>query len=213
MDNDIYKRQDMLFDRTKIPDVAIIVGCGGVGWWAAMFTAMAGVKNLVLFDHDIITSSNVARLPVKNEHISFPKVDILSSEISLLRPDINITPIQSFADSSMIENTMKILHSKAKKPVLLSAVDKSAVDDELRKFCSEKKIKYVRVGMEGNVITFMTKCGSSVDLDEEDGYIEIPSWVGGAAIAGGIAAYMIVTDVEVGPSMLDFNKILTGKDR
>jgi tRNA A37 threonylcarbamoyladenosine dehydratase len=50
----LYARQHVL--NVTPPEQVVIVGCGGVGTWAALFLALAGTPKIVLIDSDVVRS-------------------------------------------------------------------------------------------------------------------------------------------------------------
>ena len=74
-----------LFCRARVPQLATVVGLGGTGFWTAIFLAMSGVEELILIDQDVLETSNLNRLPLKNEHIGKKKVIIAKDFIENIR--------------------------------------------------------------------------------------------------------------------------------
>jgi molybdopterin/thiamine biosynthesis adenylyltransferase len=208
----IYDRQDLVFDRKKLPDQLYAVGAGGVGWWAAFFAAMAGVPEIILGDYDKIDETNRGRLPVTNKDVGEYKTEVLKREILDVRPDCRVICVNEMFSGPFLESMMSVLSPSGKKVVVLSAVDKSSVDDEIREMCKKRGIKYVRCGVEGNLVTFFTKANQVIDLEPgSDGYTIVPSWVGSSAMAGVFAASLIVLPVEVTPREVNIDKIIKGE--
>lgn len=69
----------------------LIFGVGSVGGDIAMLLGMAGVKRLILFDHDKVEKSDVSRhMYFKREYIGMNKTDALKKELLLINPEINV---------------------------------------------------------------------------------------------------------------------------
>ena len=62
-----YKRQQKL--DLNVKQSVTIVGCGGIGAWVAIFAAMSGIEDIILFDPDILESHNLNRLPFPEKWI------------------------------------------------------------------------------------------------------------------------------------------------
>ena len=85
----IYERQNLI-DGLKIPVVASVVGCGGTGFWTALFLAMSGVEELILVDSDIVEVSNLNRLLLQESSVGKKKAETLKELISGIRKGIRI---------------------------------------------------------------------------------------------------------------------------
>lgn len=117
----IYDRQNLIFKQDEIPGTLFSVGCGGVGWWASYFSAMAGVPKIVLCDFDTVSTTNLGRLPVSKEDIGKPKTTVLAAKIKEIRPECQVVEINEMLDSKFLDTLIKMLSSG--KIVILSAVD------------------------------------------------------------------------------------------
>jgi molybdopterin/thiamine biosynthesis adenylyltransferase/proteasome lid subunit RPN8/RPN11 len=73
-----------------------IVGCGGTGSAAAEQLVRLGVRNLVLFDPDNLSSSNVTRVYGSTiTEVGQPKVDTLAGHLSRISPDTRCDLVKS----------------------------------------------------------------------------------------------------------------------
>jgi hypothetical protein len=89
-----YSRQsDMGLIDNRIAKTQIIIGCGGVGYWTAIFLAMMGARVIVLVDGDRVDATNLPRLPVAMRVRNDFKVKTLKMTIRLLRPACAVTCI------------------------------------------------------------------------------------------------------------------------
>ena len=100
----IYARQHSL--TVTPPDHVVIVGCGGVGTWAAIFLALAGTKNLVLIDSDLVEIHNLNRTLFRPYHVGMRKVDALHELLLDIRPTLTVEtyPMRSDNIPDMIRN-------------------------------------------------------------------------------------------------------------
>jgi len=192
----LYLRQKPL--ELDLPDIAIIVGVGGVGAWAAIFAAMAGIKNLILIDPDNLEIHNLNRLPFTVEDIHRYKVAVVTRFIQKIRPNAKVV---FFA--KRFQEVMKTLPSvinvvfpnKYPRIVVIDAVDSNDTSKEIQKFCRENNYQLIDLKYDGFVVsayldnpknipeTFLT------DPEDRAGYLTAPSFVAPAAI---VAAFGII---------------------
>lgn len=72
----------------------LIFGVGGVGGDIALLLGMAGVKKIVIYDHDKIEFSDIARhMYFKRKYVGMNKVDALKLELELINPEIEVEVI------------------------------------------------------------------------------------------------------------------------
>src|SRR5208283_240197 len=88
-------RQESL--NLRLPRGVLVVGCGGVGSWIAYFLALAGCRNLWLFDGDLVSDHNRNRLLVPPSAIGKPKSEAVADTIRLFRPDAHLISLGAFS--------------------------------------------------------------------------------------------------------------------
>lgn len=72
----------------------VIFGVGAVGGDIAILLAMAGVKNIVLIDHDKVEETDIARhMYFKEKNIGMNKVDALKKELEQINSEINVEAV------------------------------------------------------------------------------------------------------------------------
>jgi len=110
---DIYNRQDSL--NLKIPEKATVIGVGGVGSWAALDLALAGVEKIYVCDMDDVEAHNLNRTPFKQGHIGMSKVNAMVDLITERRLETEVVPVddriedvatgiqEDMADSTVID--------------------------------------------------------------------------------------------------------------
>ena len=88
-------RQSEMTADLHMPSHALVVGCGGVGSWVAIYGAMLGWPQITLVDADKLEASNLERLPFKIEDVGHYKVNVLANYIRDIRPRcrVNALPI------------------------------------------------------------------------------------------------------------------------
>jgi molybdopterin/thiamine biosynthesis adenylyltransferase len=87
-----------------------VVGCGGTGSATAMLLARLGVGHLVLFDEDIVESTNLNRLhgarQADADAMRF-KVDVLAREISEMGLGVRVVPIRHWVGDVTCRDALK----------------------------------------------------------------------------------------------------------
>lgn len=84
----------------------LVVGCGGVGAFAAEMLARAGVGHLVLLDNDLISDSNRNRqLPALTSTVGLKKCGVLASRLKDINPELDVEVL----DDYLTENNIKEL--------------------------------------------------------------------------------------------------------
>jgi hypothetical protein len=97
-----------------VPDVATVVGTGGFGAWAAIYLAIAGVKQLILInptgrtgDTEDIAGREIALGPFYDRHFGMAKVDALEEIALAMRPDIAIEKHKILFDPAVHGDLLK----------------------------------------------------------------------------------------------------------
>ena len=105
-------------ERLKNASVAL-AGVGGVGSYAAEALARAGVGNITVIDSDVIHRSNINRqLHALTNTVGRPKVEVMAERISLINPDINLTPLHMTISPENIEPLLAVRFD-----IVLDAID------------------------------------------------------------------------------------------
>jgi molybdopterin/thiamine biosynthesis adenylyltransferase len=199
MPEDLYSRQVDL--NLYIPREITIVGCGGIGSWAAIFAAMSGVPYLYLFDPDVIEESNRNRLPFCQGAIGRPKVEVTAEFIRAIRPDAVVVPIQEKLEDILLDIQLNICYC------FLDCTDSPKAQANIYKKCKEIKATYIRAGYDGTHITVTSTVSGWIKSDvEQENYQVNPSWVVPAATVAALAIGKLMKfhHQEIG---LDLNEI------
>lgn len=93
----LYSRQKLV-EGVVAPEKVIVVGCGGVGSYVAIFLAMIGAKEMYLIDHDVVEESNRNRVLFETKHVGEYKTDALADIIMGLRGDCVVTSYTTRAE-------------------------------------------------------------------------------------------------------------------
>ena len=187
-------RQDILTRKLVIPEnYIIIVGCGGSGYNTALILAMAGCKNFILIDHDVLDVSNRNRLLTLESDISRSKVEILKDLLQSQGASSVITYNEQ-ACYKLLEGIQKVHDID----VIINCVDTFYSIKMIAEFCTDFGIRMVRAGSDDDKISFATSLGGLLDFDGEDGYQTFPNWVGGTMLSAVFAGYLILyPEIEV----------------
>jgi len=206
----VYDRQRKL--GLSVPKAASVVGCGGVGAWVGIDLALSGVEKLCLFDDDMLEYHNLNRLPFTADDVGKPKVDILKDFIQERRPHI---AIRTFGKVS--EMTKSMLEG-----AVVDCTDKLAAQKLIYDGCQSKKLRYYRVGYDGNHITiFDAKHPKSPkpkkvwdDGSGRDGYTIVSSWAAPPQMIASMITYMICyPNRQFPPLSGDIGEIMNGASK
>ncbi|MFB3919963.1 MAG: ThiF family adenylyltransferase [Candidatus Velamenicoccus archaeovorus] len=180
----IYSRQELI-DQLDIPQIATVVGCGGTGFWTAVFLAMSGVEELVLIDCDIIEISNLNRLLLEERHVGKKKIEVLKEILSGIRKstriEIHDMRIEKSPDCQVLRGKIFCCTDNLKSQQLVCA------------YCKKNDLTYQRIGYDGTILNVSRAFPLSFEeTEEQQGYTFTPSWVVPAvlAAAAGVASVL-----------------------
>lgn len=182
---DMYDRQKDI--NIHLPESVAVVGCGGVGVWAALYTTMIGVKRICLFDSDIIEEHNLNRIPFKKEDLMKSKVSVLGCYLREIRPDTLIIENPAIHDFSLLFSY----------EVVLDCTDDLKVQKEMSAFCKEHNIRYIKSGYDKTHITLTSSIpGWNAEPENTVGYDTppTPSFVLPASLLGSLMVMAMVYD-------------------
>jgi hypothetical protein len=114
-----YTRQRAWFDPSAINAAATIVGCGGIGSFAAFALAKLGVQTLKLVDFDTVDEHNVPNQLFALDQLGELKVSALADSIS------SATGVHPIGISAPLQDGIPRL------PIVVSALDSMAARTEL----------------------------------------------------------------------------------
>ena len=99
----------------RVATHAIVIGCGGTGWYTAMTLAMADLcAQIILYDGDTIEEVNLNRLPVPHGAIGYPKAEVLAAEIVRVRPGQAVMAFNDwFPDTGIRSHILSLLCESA----------------------------------------------------------------------------------------------------
>jgi tRNA A37 threonylcarbamoyladenosine dehydratase len=171
---EIYNRQQDIPLNTNL-HVAVI-GCGGIGFWAARFLAMSGVPEFTLFDNDTIETSNLNRLDLSMDMLGKNKADVVKSIIGIIRPGAYVKSVPfKFKDEYLT----------SKPDFILDCTDHSESQEMISRYAKDNGIKYLKAGYDGTHMTLANKIPKWGE--SQGGYVITPSWVVPAVVVAALA--------------------------
>lgn len=178
----IYERQNLI-EELEIPKAASVVGCGGTGFWTALFLAMSGVEELILVDSDIVEVSNLNRLLLEENFVGKKKAEALKDLILTIRKQVRIEihdmRVEKPLDCQILRGDIFCCTDNLKSQQIICA------------YCKKNELAYQRIGYDGTILNVSKTFPLSFEeADQRDGYRVTPSWVIPAvfAAAAGVAS-------------------------
>lgn len=183
---ELYTRQAELVD--GIPTVHVI-GCGGVGTWAAMLLALAGADDIHLYDDDVVAESNLNRLPWTRDAIGKAKTAVLTAYIESIRPLCVITVHGKFNDS------LHVLSGR-----VIGAVDTMGDRQKIHRRCERDGAVYIDVGAESHHCNVSDSPADWTIGEDRPGYFT-PIWSAPVVVAAGLAVAAAVNGIIPGSTI------------
>ena len=185
-----YTRQRDWFDPDKTPAHVTIVGCGGIGSFAAFALAKLGVQDIALLDFDSVEPHNIPNQLFAADQLGETKVEALASSLA------------AFADvfPDMYDKTLQ--DGVPLKEIVVSALDSMTARADLW-----EQVKYklacklfidARLGGENVVLYCVRPCnltdieGYEATLHSDDEGLELPC-TGRSIIDVGFAVGSLIT--------------------
>ena len=178
----IYERQNLI-EELEIPQTASVVGCGGTGFWTALFLAMSGAEELILVDSDIVEVSNLNRLLLEESSIGKKKAEALKELILKIRKELRIEihdmRIEKPLDCQILRGDIFCCTDNLKSQQIICA------------YCKKNELDYQRIGYDGTILNVSKTFPLTFEeIKDGGGYTTTPSWVIPAvfAAAAGVAS-------------------------
>lgn len=122
-----------------------IVGVGGVGGYACVMLARAGVENITIIDFDEVTPSNVNRQIIAFQStIGRKKVDVLKEMLLDINPNMKIT---AYAKRLKKENISSLI---SQTDIVIDAIDSVQNKLDLIEYCYKNNIYILSAMGAGN---------------------------------------------------------------
>jgi len=187
-----YARQDSL--NLKIPPSVIVVGCGGVGSWLSLFLALAGAKQLWLWDNDTVSDHNLNRLPLTKDSVGKSKSEALSDLIKSYRPDCDVYAMGLF-ESEQAAIACGDIH----KAWLVCTTDTWASRKMCNAWATIRRLNYLEAAAEGEIGSITGEPAAwATDDEAKPGYASVPVWVGPCVMAASLACAHILHSTKLG---------------
>ena len=171
----IYDRQNRI-PELSIPKVASVVGCGGTGFWTAVFLAMSGVEELILVDPDNLEISNLNRLPLEEANAGQKKTIVTREFISKIRKSLRV---ETHECSINKPDDCTVLRG-----IIFCCTDSLRSQQIICAYCNKNKLHYQRIGYDGTVLNVSKAFPLCFEeVKEQRGYTITPSWVVPAVFA------------------------------
>ena len=117
----------------------LIIGCGGVGGFAAEAIARSGIFNITIVDNDIIDITNLNRQIISlSSNIGKNKVDVLYDRIKDINPSCSVIKIKEFINN---ENLKDIVEKDF--DYVIDAIDSMTSKIDLIEYCYNNNIKII----------------------------------------------------------------------
>lgn len=177
----------------KLPKCVAVVGVGGVGSWLAYFLALAGVSQLILFDHDDVSDHNLNRLPLLPQHVGWNKAEAIAQMIRQHRPGIDITAFGKFVPELVNKTDVAKLADW-----VVAGTDSLKSRQMVAKWAAEKNVRYLEIAAEGEIGSVTGAPAEWANPEEElPGYQSVPVWVGPCVMCAAVACAHILHAVPV----------------
>ena len=116
--------------------IVTIVGLGGLGSNASNLLARAGVKKLILIDHDKVDNSNLQRQTLYSEKdLGKPKAEVASKILKEISSHLEV----EVHDVELTKDNWEILNAD----IILDCTDNLETRELINKFCLQNKIPWV----------------------------------------------------------------------
>lgn len=189
---DIMQRQQAL--NLELPEEVAVVGCGGVGSWTAYLLAMAGVKTIWLFDSDLVSESNLNRVPIDQTWIGKTKSRAVEALIKTVRPNCNTMAVGMFS-----KKLAQQLGLSSSVTWIISTTDTLKSRQLVQEWAANEGISYIEAAAEGD---FGSATGVAADWATADevnpGYASVPVWCAPCVSAAVIAVSHVVHNQPMG---------------
>lgn len=177
-----------------VPESVAVIGCGGVGSWVAMFLALAGVPRLALWDSDMVSESNLNRLPLGPEYLNQAKSLALAHSLHRLVPRCDTTGYFKWATP--------VTYADSPEWVVVST-DTWASRREVWEWAQKHQVCYIEASAEGEWGGVTGEPATFATPDEDSpGYASVPVHVGPCVIAASLACYHVLHARELGVASL-----------
>jgi len=203
-----YSRQEQFNNRTRIESFKyngykiIVVGCGGIGFWAAYMCAMLGFNRFILFDADKVEQSNLNRIPLNPRWVGKPKVLALKAAIRAVRPSTAISVVNAHCLPNA-QNFKDMVNSL--DCIVLDCTDDARVQIQLNQQTAYCGAMYIKMGYEGTQVGVYNNTSSAwIPDDYQPGYRTTESNVISSSVAAAFGILRMINSNNNNEARNDF---------
>ena len=139
----IYQRTELIIGKENLEKLknskVCICGIGGVGSYVLEALARVGVGNITIIDKDNVDITNINRQLIATvDNVGNPKVTEATKRINSINPQIKVTSIKDFIDSSNVEEYITVDYD-----FVIDAIDSVESKIAIIKNCKKNDIKII----------------------------------------------------------------------
>lgn len=170
-----YESQKDFNDVMRLNGLFVVIGCGGIGFYAALFLAMIGKRRLLLIDGDRIEAKNLNRLPVPQWFINHNKAVALRRVIRWLRPDCEIVTLETHVTENNVNVLTKIINGINGRAVVIDGTDNAKIQrviyNALLPLIERRRVlRYIKIGYERFNVGSYRDFNAWLTPDQNNGY-------------------------------------------
>lgn len=141
------ERTELLLGETAVADLksasVAVVGCGGVGGYAAEMLARSGVGRLVVVDNDDVSETNINRqILALTSTVGRAKTEVLKERLMDINPSLEVICINEYINEDNIPGLLGA-ESAGRIDFLVDAIDTLSPKIALIQYCLSKGIPMV----------------------------------------------------------------------
>lgn len=186
--NAITNRQQSL--SLKLYESVIVIGCGGIGAWAALDVALSGcAATLHLIDNDKVESTNLNRTPFTLMDVDNYKVDAIKNLILERRCDLIINTYRERTNATLKKAILDSINDITNCAVI------DCRDDSISDFY-DLNCPYYKAGYDGFSVTIDSNPRETPVWGRANGYQFTPSYICPAQLAACLVVNHLLTRAE-----------------
>jgi len=196
MDN-MYLRQKNLDILFNIPEMATVVGTGGVGSWTAINLALIGCESILMIEMDNIEVHNMNRSLFRIDSLGMNKAVAVAETIKSIRPLCAPIVIESRWEDNMTHIG----------EVIFDCTDDIRTQKSIQAYAKENDLKYIKAGYEGTriMVTDIVTGWKVNGLDDEARGYDTPPVDSFALSASIVASLMVLAAIDKGTKSPDLS--------
>jgi tRNA threonylcarbamoyladenosine dehydratase len=118
----------------------MVIGCGGVGSWAAESLARSGVGHITLVDFDLVCITNTNRqLHAMKGTVGKPKVEVMAERLRLIHPSGTVDAVARFYEAEARD----VVLGQAAPSFVIDAIDNVTAKLDLLATCVRRSIPVI----------------------------------------------------------------------